>query len=790
MTGPPIKADANHSIIGSGEMATLIRAHNWAGTSLGPALHWSQTLIATVNLVLQSPFPTILAWGPDLVLLYNDAAIPTLAAKHPGALGALYQNVFHEAWDAVGPDVLACLNQGISVVRDNIFIPIVVNGVLEDHYWSYSLIPIYENGVIRGVFDAFRNMTETVESARKLKESEKRLRLATSVAKLGVFEWDTIADRGSWEDKIIYETFGRSPEEGPVNGAEFINNVVHPDYREAFQQAMAITLTQGKPFFFEGYIHRRDGTMRFIEVVGELQPESGQSKGKILGTIRDITEIRQSAERLRETAKHVGELAAIVSSSDDVILSKDLNGIVTSWNEAATRIFGYTAEEMIGTSILKLIPEHLYSDEKRLIDLVRAGNRVEHFETIRVTKNGVPLDVSLTLSPIKDEEGNVIGASKILRDITPRKQIEQTQRDLSKRSAELAAIVESSDDVIISKDLNGIVTSWNASATRVFGYAPEEMIGQSILKLIPPDLQSDEARIIQNIRAGKRIEHFETIRRTKDGRLIDVSLTISPIKDTDGQIIGASKILRDVSDRRRIEESLLQAEKIAATGRMAATIAHEINNPLEAVVNLLYLLRSSVTDSEGIGYLSSAENELGRVSHIAKQTLGYYREHAAAVPAALSDIVEQASAIYAPRCAIAGITIKKTLDSATRLTLRRGEMMQVISNLIANAIYSMPDGGTLSLSAQDVTSPKPGVLLSIADNGVGIPPEVLPRVFDAFFTTRATIGTGIGLFVAKQFVESHGGQITIDSSTHPTNHGTAVSVFMPLHTAYEDTAPS
>ena len=162
--------------------------------------------------------------------------------------------------------------------------------------------------------------------------------------------------------------------------------------------------------------------------------------------------------------------------------------------------------------------------------------------------------------------------------------------------------------MIVSKDLNGIITSWNAAATRVFGYSAEEMIGSSILKLIPEDLHSDEKIIMENIRAGRRVEHFETVRRTKSGQLIDVSLTISPIRDWHGRVIGASKILRDVSARKRLEQALLQAEKIAATGRMAATIAHEINNPLEAVMNLMYLLRPMIADPTGISYFQSARD--------------------------------------------------------------------------------------------------------------------------------------------------------------------------------------
>ena len=566
------------------------------------------------------------------------------------------RDVFREAWDLVSDDLEACFYRGETAVRDNMFIPILLNGVIEDHYWSYSLIPVYENGKVSGVYDAYRNTTEIVMGARRLRQSEATLKLATEVAKLGVFVWHTAEDRASWENERMYEIFGRAHEDGPVNGTAFLNEVVHPDYREAFQRAMEATLQKGERFYFEGIICHPDKTLHWIEAIGQLQVRTDGSPGQILGTMRDITQIKKSEEALGDSSKRLGELAAIVASSDDVILSKDLNGIITSWNAAATRVFGYSAEEMVGASILKLIPENLHSDEKT---------------------------------------------------------------------------------------------------------------------------------IIESIQAGRRVEHFETVRLTKSGQLLDVSLTVSPVKDEKGQVIGASKILRDISGRRRIEQSLLQAEKIAATGRMAATIAHEINNPLEAVMNLLYLLRPMITDPDGINYLSSAEDELGRVSHIAKQTLGYYREHASASSASLAEIVLHAITIYEPRCTAAGIEIRKSLHSSRKIVLRRGEMMQVISNLIVNSIYAMPAGGVLTISVEDAKSSRDGILLTIQDNGVGIAADDLPRVFEAFFTTRSTVGTGIGLFVAKQFVESHGGQIEIESRNNANNHGTVVRVFLPISTAYD-----
>ena len=202
-------------------------------------------------------------------------------------------------------------------------------------------------------------------------------------------------------------------------------------------------------------------------------------------------------------------------------------------------------------------------------------------------------------------------------------------------------------------------------------------------------------------------------------------------------------------------------------------------------MNLLFLLRPKIVDEEGIHFLATAESELGRVSHIAKQTLGYYREHGSPSFASLADIAEHALTIYQPRCTAAGITIERSFSSLRNIVLRRGEMMQVVSNLIVNAIYAMPAGGTLSVSVCDTKSPADGVVLAIADNGVGIPVDVLPKVFDAFSTTRATVGTGIGLFVAKQFVEGHGGQISIDSHVESETRGTLVRVFLPAHTQYE-----
>jgi PAS domain S-box-containing protein len=242
----------------------------------------------------------------------------------------------------------------------------------------------------------------------------------------------------------------------------------------------------------------------------------------------------------------VRHLARVVESSDDAIISKDLNSIITSWNRAAEHLFGYTAAEAIGQSIRMIIPADRQSEEDMVLARIRAGESLTHFETLRQRKDGSLVPISLTVSPIHDDSGRVIGASKIARDLS-----ERTEADIVSRR--LAAIVESSDDAIISKDLNGVIMSWNRTAERMFGYTATEAVGQSIRMIIPKDRQAEEDTVLARVRAGEGITHFETIRQRKDGTLIPISLTVSPIVDGTGRVIGASKIARDITERSRAE---------------------------------------------------------------------------------------------------------------------------------------------------------------------------------------------------------------------------------------------
>jgi len=292
---------------------------------------------------------------------------------------------------------------------------------------------------------------------------------------------------------------------------------------------------------------RSDGEELSVSLmVYPAKSETGTTIG-IAYLVRDL-----SVETLIDDKHHI--LTAIIDGSDDAIIGKTLEGYITSWNGGAERIFGYSASEAIGRHITLIIPQDRYSEEVHILNSIKRGEYIQNFQTERIAKNGALVSISLFVSPIRNAMNEIVGVSKIARNITH-------QKLAAEKQVMLAAIIENSDDAIISKTLDGYVTSWNYGAYRVFGYTEEEMIGQHITKLIPAYRLQEEDEIITNIKNGNRIEHFETIRLHKQGHELDISLTISPIKDLNGVIVGASKIARDITEEKRAKETINQQVK-------------------------------------------------------------------------------------------------------------------------------------------------------------------------------------------------------------------------------------
>jgi PAS domain S-box-containing protein len=327
-------------------------------------------------------------------------------------------------------------------------------------------------------------------------------------------------------------------------------------------------------------------------------------------------------------------LAKVVESSDDAIVSKDVNGIIISWNPAAERMFGYTAAEAVGRSIRMVIPDDRQSEEDIVLAKIRAGESVSHYHTIRRRKNGTLFPISLSVSPIYDEAGVVIGASKIARDLS-----EQERADAAAR--QLTAVVASSDDAIVTKNLDGVITSWNPAAERMFGYTKEEAIGRSIRMLIPAELQSEEDTVLAKIRAGESVNHYETTRQRKDGSRLSISLTVSPIRDHLGDVVGASKIARDITVAVRQREAEAENAAISTTlAEVGAAVASTLDR--DVVVQQVTDMATALTRAEFGAFFYNVREERAGNALMLYALSGAAREAFKSLPN------PRATAIFAP----------------------------------------------------------------------------------------------------------------------------------------------
>ena len=374
-------------------------------------------------------------------------------------------------------------------------------------------------------------------------------------------------------------------------------------------------------------------------------------------------------------------------------------------------------------------------------------------------------------------------------------------------SAYLAAIVESSDDAILAKDLDGVVRSCNATAERLFGYPASELIGRPVRILIPADRQQEEDLILSRIRRGERIEHFETVRRTKDGRLIDISLTVSPVRDGSGAIIGVSKIARDITERRRIEaerqsaaadrERLLEAERIArgeaerasrVKDEFVAMVSHELRTPLNAILGWTQLMMRGRDDSavldRGLDVISRntrAQAQLiADLLDISRIVSGKLRLETKSVD--LRTMVDEAIEAVQGEAESKGITISKTVDDdgIGPVDGDPARLQQILWNLLSNALKFTPSGGHIAISLSDACGTAE---IAVEDSGVGIRADVLPHVFDRFHQadrsiTRRFGGLGLGLSIVKHLAELHGG--TVHAESRGEGRGSAFTIRLPI----------
>jgi PAS domain S-box-containing protein len=497
--------------------------------------------------------------------------------------------------------------------------------------------------------------------------------------------------------------------------------------------------------------------------------------------------------------------ADLLEALPDAVIAVDHDGNIIQANSLVQELFGYEREELIGQKVEILIPEsyrrqHLHHRDtfaqtpktRRMgLDLDLYGRR----------RNGSTFPVEISLSPVSTETGTHVLSA--IRDITDRKRIAEELRraneELHRRTTEqlgeyrsrLASIIDSSEDAILSKGLDGTITSWNRGAERMYGYAPDEVVGKHISLLIPSDRANEVPEILRKVAEGERTEHHESVRVTKDGRRLDVSISVSPLRDAAGDIVGASVIARDITAQKRAEGQLRQSQKMEAIGRLAGGVAHDFNNILGIINACAEFLRDRIDPAaEPSLYVENIRKALERGTSLTKQMLAFSRT--SAIQPRILDLNERLREISKLLRPLLGDDIEVLIvprSPSAVVETDPGQLDQIVVNLAVNARDAMPRGGKFILETsavrldedfaerhQSVPAGK-YVLLAVSDTGSGMDEATASRIFEPFFTTKDVgKGTGLGLATVYGIVKQSGGHILV--YTEP-GQGTTFKIYLP-----------
>ncbi len=464
--------------------------------------------------------------------------------------------------------------------------------------------------------------------------------------------------------------------------------------------------------------------------------------------------------------------ATLIATAVDGIMVIDERGAVQIYNDACHRLFQYGPDEVLGRNVKMLMPAPYREEHDGYIDRYK---RTEEAHIIGIGREVRGQRKDGTTFPMYLSVGAGTLAGKrifvgIIHDLTKSTAQKAAHEDQTRL---LASIVESSDDAILSKTLDGIVTSWNRAAEEMFGYTAPEIIGKPVTILFPADRLAEENIIIAKMCAGEKIEHFETVRRRKDGTDIDISLTISPVYDSGGKIVAASKIVRDITERkaaearlRAVQGELSHVARLTEMGQLSAALAHELNQPLTAVVNYANVAKRLLASGNpaSLGKAGEAITKTGQQALRAGQIIRRLRDFVEKRESKrtienINGIAEDAIALGLVGHAATNVRVHKNLARDTApLLVDKVQIQQVLVNLMRNAAEAMEDSPRRELTITTEAIQDTAVEITVADTGPGIPDEVAQRLFQPFVTTKSG-GMGIGLAISRSIVEAHGGQL-------------------------------
>ncbi|MGA9497419.1 MAG: PAS domain S-box protein [Terriglobales bacterium] len=503
-------------------------------------------------------------------------------------------------------------------------------------------------------------------------------------------------------------------------------------------------------------------------------------------------------------------LADVLLSSDlletlpDAIVAVDREGTIVQINSQTQSLFGYTRLELIGQKVEILVPEASHAQHHQ--------HRASFAETPKTRRMGADLDlygrrrngsefpVEISLSPLHTDKGLFVLSA--IRDISDRKRIAEELRraneELHRRTTEqlgeyrtrMASIIDTSEDAIYGKDLNGMITSWNKGAERIYGYTPDEIIGKHISILAPSDRTDEIPEILRKIARGETVDHFESMRVAKDGRILNVSISVSPLQSAQGEIIGASAIARDITAQKKAEGQLHQSQKMEAIGRLAGGVAHDFNNILGIISACAEFLRDRIENAEPAQYIENIKKATERGSALTRQLLTFSRS--SAIQPRLLDVNERLRDVGKLLRPLMGDDVEILIvakSPAAVVEADPGQLDQIVVNLAVNARDAMPRGGKFILETrtenfdeefaeqhQNMAAGK-YILLAVSDTGTGMDEATVSRIFEPFFTTKEVgKGTGLGLATVYGIVKQSAGHIMVYSEP---GHGTTFKIYLP-----------
>jgi PAS domain S-box-containing protein len=627
-----------------------------------------------------------------------------------------------------------------------------------------------------------------------------RARLMRATAGAGGGAWEQDLESG---DMLLYEEclrlLGLPSTPARLDAAAWRSHV-HPEDVPVLDRALADVLAGRGPYAAEYRALLPDGRVRWIGIRGDVVRTGGVRR--LAGIALDVTEQRHAVEMQ-------ARLAALVASSDDAIIGTTLDGTVTSWNAAAERLFGYAAVEMIGSYISRVVPPDRPDDVRMILDAIRRGEHVHHYETQRIRKDGTRIDVSITLSPIVDASRRVVGASKIARDVTERRRTEALLRAAQERRRELLefnqAVMANMGEGLYTVDRNGMLTTVNPAAERLFGWMSAELLGRKMHDLTHyahPDgapFPAEECAVLRVLRHGVTlVDHTDTFIR-KDGTFFPVVYSAGRIMSGD-RVDGLVVVFRDVTHQKQIEAErerlLAEAQQARADAEAASRakdeflsiVSHELRTPLSSMTNWIRVLRKTRGETneravDGIDRAAHAQSTLVEdlldVSRIAGGRL-----RLAARDVDVRTVVAEALDAVRPAADGKGIRLESHVpDVPLTVYGDPDRLQQVVWNLLSNAVKFTPQRGRVTTWVERVDD---DVRLVVQDTGCGITAKFLPYVFDRFAqaesaATRRHGGLGLGLSIVRNLVELHGGTVSVDSAGE--SHGATFTVVLPLAAA-------